>query len=540
MKLIRKILAFTIVLSLLCAIPALAANSTTYTMPYYIEVDIANQVTTVFSTADNSIVRQMICTTGMGSLTPRGTFIMPVKKYDQDRQEWYYFPEFKIYAKYASRIYQGILFHSILFGHKGSETPTWASSHALGSKASHGCIRLRVPDAKWIAENCLAGTQVRIYDDGERNESLRKLLKAATYVAGEELTYDEFLAGVITLSKGANVDSVETMQAQLNALGYDCGKPDGDFGGRTETAVKAWQADYGYEEDGIVTPAMYKAIMACSTPEPTATPAPTPDVPVSEMAFDTAKITTESGLNVRKTPSTNGTWLGKIPNGSEVHILSYEDGWAKIDYNGTIAYVSQGFFEVTATREPTPSPEPTPTPEPTATPEPDWEAMGQEIGDAEGEAPVPIYDDDLAEDIIAEVRDISAKLNMRATPDPKGAVVARLSTGDRVILIGLTNDWAQVQLDDGTVGYVMFKYLNTEVVDVPELEEVVPEGKPATVTNEDGLWLTREAAEDGGKITKLDKGQKVYITEEAGAWVYVYARGFHGYLPKESIEEAAA
>ena len=73
--------------------------------PYYIDVDIANQIVTVYESgrrrgADN-IVRQMICSTGVGDSTPTGMFYMPEKKYDSERTQWYYFYEYEV-AAYAS------------------------------------------------------------------------------------------------------------------------------------------------------------------------------------------------------------------------------------------------------------------------------------------------------------------------------------------------------------------------------------------------------------------------------------------------------
>ena len=38
------------------------------------------------------------------------------------------------------------------------------SVRKLGRRASHGCIRLTVEDAKWIYDNCPAGTTVIIQD----------------------------------------------------------------------------------------------------------------------------------------------------------------------------------------------------------------------------------------------------------------------------------------------------------------------------------------------------------------------------------------
>jgi lipoprotein-anchoring transpeptidase ErfK/SrfK len=53
------------------------------------------------------------------------------------------------------------MIHSVLFKKKGGG-PTSGSVHSLGRKASHGCVRVAVKDAKWIWENCGVGTTVVI------------------------------------------------------------------------------------------------------------------------------------------------------------------------------------------------------------------------------------------------------------------------------------------------------------------------------------------------------------------------------------------
>jgi peptidoglycan hydrolase-like protein with peptidoglycan-binding domain len=54
------------------------------------------------------------------------------------------------------------------------------------------------------------------------------------------------------LSKGSNDPAVRDLQAALKALGQDPGPIDGIFGGKTETAVKAFQQQRGIAVDGIV------------------------------------------------------------------------------------------------------------------------------------------------------------------------------------------------------------------------------------------------------------------------------------------------
>ena len=54
------------------------------------------------------------------------------------------------------------------------------------------------------------------------------------------------------LAKGSKGDAVVELQERLNELGYSVGTADGDFGGKTESAVKQYQTDNGIEATGIV------------------------------------------------------------------------------------------------------------------------------------------------------------------------------------------------------------------------------------------------------------------------------------------------
>lgn len=51
---------------------------------------------------------------------------------------------------------------------------------------------------------------------------------------------------------GSRGEDVKTLQAQLNALGYNCGDVDGIFGAKTYNAVVKFQKDRGLAVDGIV------------------------------------------------------------------------------------------------------------------------------------------------------------------------------------------------------------------------------------------------------------------------------------------------
>lgn len=55
-------------------------------------------------------------------------------------------------------------------------------------------------------------------------------------------------------------DNVSALQQALNDAGYNCGRVDGDFGGATERAIKAFEKDRGLEEDGIAWPGIIKLL----------------------------------------------------------------------------------------------------------------------------------------------------------------------------------------------------------------------------------------------------------------------------------------
>ena len=53
------------------------------------------------------------------------------------------------------------------------------------------------------------------------------------------------------LSKGMSGSDVRTLQAALNANGFNCGTADGVFGSGTETALKKFQNKYNLGADGV-------------------------------------------------------------------------------------------------------------------------------------------------------------------------------------------------------------------------------------------------------------------------------------------------
>ena len=136
-----------------------AMPSEEYVFPYKIVVDVSDQRVYVGQwdgSAYSKLVKKFKCSSGKkGTPTPLGTY----QCYGRAGGRWYYFKDFNCYAQWATRIVGGILFHSVTYNSR--KRPS-GSERDLGRRASHGCIRLRVVDAKWIYDHIARGTTVVI------------------------------------------------------------------------------------------------------------------------------------------------------------------------------------------------------------------------------------------------------------------------------------------------------------------------------------------------------------------------------------------
>ncbi len=56
------------------------------------------------------------------------------------------------------------------------------------------------------------------------------------------------------------------------------------------------------------------------------------------------RVTAKIGLNVRSGPGTSYSKLGALSFGATVKVVSIENGWAKLDYNGSVAYASAQYL----------------------------------------------------------------------------------------------------------------------------------------------------------------------------------------------------
>ena len=120
-----------------------------------IYVSLADQITYVYKGSMNKWdkIKSFTCSTGIdGENTPTGVYDV------RERGDWFFSDKYNQGGKYWVQFYGDYLFHSVPYNEDQSEVV----DNTLGTPASHGCIRLKTEDAKWLYDNIEAGTKVII------------------------------------------------------------------------------------------------------------------------------------------------------------------------------------------------------------------------------------------------------------------------------------------------------------------------------------------------------------------------------------------
>lgn len=117
-------------------------------------------------------VRYIVVTTGARSLpTPKGSFSMG-NKYVR----FGLFASFGVYGQYWRDITGSIFCHSLIYSSRNANSYTNSYNH-LGERASHGCVRMLVPDARWVYYNIAPGTSADIIR-GDKDDEEAAAIKA--------------------------------------------------------------------------------------------------------------------------------------------------------------------------------------------------------------------------------------------------------------------------------------------------------------------------------------------------------------------------
>lgn len=533
--------AFTAALAMLMLMSALpfGAAQAAYDMPYYIEVDITNQIVTVYNTSDGSIARQMITSSGVNGSTPLGTFELMPKGRASERGEWTYFQQYRCYVKYATRIYKGYMFHSLPFDKKDESTLQAEPFEQLGTAASHGCMRLRVDDARFIAKNCLVGTAVKIYESGEVDEELRQLLLVSSYTGADGMSYSEFLGlSEEDLGRGSTGQEVADLQCRLADLGYYDGEITGQYDVATVAAVKLVQKDLGMAQTGISREELLSVLFSENAP------------------VSSGLISIEEGRS--------GPVVGKLQgalnqmglyNGDMDSIFDIDVIEALKRFQSVCGYKADGI----------------------ATPEVQQALYYQleQLENTFGEGAIPAAEV-VDEEIMMATVDSESNIIIREQASVDSAEFGKVRNGDTVIVLDVKDEWANILAgtingymykkyldpfnqantilkftgangENYTIGHTMEEYMKGAQSFAKEFEEIVLSSQYtgtkelvelATInTGSDGVLLNlrAEPSSDAEILEQVPNGMVMRVMERTDEWTRVSYNESIGYLMNQYL-----
>ncbi len=511
--LIRRLTAIFLIMALMTInLPAMAE-----TPPYRITVDLTNNIVTIFSTADDSIVRQMICSSGTPQdPTIQGTFTMIKQKRKVERKEWYVFADG--YGKWGSRITGNYLFHSYLFVREDDDAVYWPSYAAMGTDASHGCIRLYIDDAKWIAKNCFPGTKVKIYESGVQYGYLKELLYQQSFSIDNGISYAEFAktaANDTELGYNSKGDEVSLLQSKLITLGLYSGERDGYYGEDLLKTVAAIQTALDLPVTGIADET-FLAIISGDDP------------PVSTLATLREGMSWPSVKVLQALLKSLGLYDGEIDGNFE-----------STTREGVILFQRLTDQEETGIV----------TPELINEMKRKITLLNTKYG--EGQYAVTFEEDN------ATYATITCKsvLNVREKKSTSSKSLAKIEPGAVVTVLKSGDKWTGISYND-IMGYVMTEYLDINATDTlmpvygkadathPALEEVrsglnviaTKDVKYAAVKSGTILSVW-ESSSTGSKLNfNLSPKTVVRVISASNSWAFITYGGKHGYAKLSQLQ----
>ena len=269
--------------------------------------------------------------------------------------------------------------------------------------------------------------------------------------------------------------------------------------------------------------------------EGTTVPTPAPTA-AGEGRWATLTLSSSSGrMHLRQGPSTSTSSLTILSHGDRVEVLGASGEWSNIRANGMVGYVKTQYLV--------------------------FGAPPQESGEGED---LPLFGGSEGEEsgVYATVRlnSSSSQLNVRASASTSARVIARLSQGFRVEVLGASGGWVKIRAL-GVEGYVSQAYLalegeesgggEAEDGDVPWFGGELSE--PSPTPGESGaemlfyavvvlqepdstLSLRESASSAAARVGRLPNGAVIEVLEYRGDWARVRWQGQTGFASREYLE----
>ncbi len=279
-------------------------------------------------------------------------------------------------------------------------------------------------------------------------------------------------------------------------------------------------------------------VFDAATATPVATPTPAPTAGVSPGQWATLNLGSSSGrMHVRQGPSTSTPSLDIIAHGARVEVLGEVGEWSNIRVNGVVGYVKTQYLVFGA--------------QPAEDEEEDLPLFGGSEDGESGGAYATV-----------KLSSSSSQLNVRASASTASRVVARLSHGFRVEVLGVSGDWVKIRAL-GVEGYVARAYLALEgeeeepgEEELPWFGESQPETTPAPTQGaasqpvlfyavvvlsepESTLSIREYASTSAQRIGRAANGMVLEVLEYSDGWAKVRWPGQVGFASRAYLQRPA-
>ena len=215
-------------------------------------------------------------------------------------------------------------------------------------------------------------------------------------------------------------------------------------------------------------------------------------------------VNVTSNLRVRSSASTSSSTLGYLLNGEEVTIIGETGNWYKINFNGSVGYVSKEYIQKTT-------------------------GSNSNSNEQSNGSITKGY-----------VINVTSGLNVRSSASTSSGVLGILYNGQEVNIIGETGNWYIIKYN-GSNGYVSKDYIsknnqsgsNSSNNGSSSESTINKTGQVYNISS--NLRVRSEASTDSTVLGYLIDGETVKIIGEKGNWYKIIFNGGTGYVSKDYI-----
>ena len=207
---------------------------------------------------------------------------------------------------------------------------------------------------------------------------------------------------------------------------------------------------------------------------------------LNNTATATVRTNTGIGLNLREEPSMDGAIITSYKPGTEVAVMQKGTIWSRVKVDGNEGFMASQYLNFAAAVQP---------------------SAGKVA-------------------LVNNPKDTQV-LNLRQEASLDAKVLAYFRNGAKVTILKAGNTWHKVQTEDGTVGYMMAKYL--KITD--ETTAIKPYTARLINVNGGKIVNFRSGASLNAKIIdKIPVGTQVTVIEHGTDWCKVDVNGTEGYI----------